>query len=122
MWMDSLPGKMRVQARSRGRHLRILASREEAAVVIAKNTPGPLDDAHLATAGKQAVEAVRAIPELHWAAVDLVVRPSRLRENRSGGVLVEGLTLTPRFSPTDRIIAGDLDGFCRSIIDDAVAA
>lgn len=115
--MASLPGKMWAQARPRGRRLRALATREKSWVVTTDSGLRPLEEEYLTAAGRLAVHAIRAIPELRWAAVDLVVRPSRLKQARPGGVLIEGLTLEPQYAAKTQIIAGDFDAFSRWIIE-----
>lgn len=115
--MTSLPGKMWVQTRPRGRRLRVLATRGKSWVVTTKAGLRPLEEEYLAAAGQLAVHAVRAIPELSWAAVDLVVRQSRFKEGRRGGVLIEGLTLEPEYTTEDQIIVGDFDAFVRWVVE-----
>ncbi|WP_261623342.1 hypothetical protein [Nesterenkonia marinintestina] len=111
-----LPGKMWVQARPRGRRLRVLATQHRAWVVTVPSDSRPLEVEHLREASRLAVKAVRAIPELRWAAVDLVVRRSRLQQGRPGGILVESMTCNPAYSTEVRIIAGDFDAFSRAVI------
>lgn len=115
--MVSLSEAMWVQARSRGRRVRVLATKEKALAVTAKNNRDDLDNAHIESASRLAVQAVRAIPELRWSAVDLLVRPTRIAKNLTDGILVEGLTLAPRFSPMDMVISGDFDTFCEAIVE-----
>lgn len=112
----ALPGRMLVQARPRGRRIRILASDRESWVATVNVREKRIEDEHFEIASRLAVEAVRAIPELRWAAVDLVIRPSALREGSRTGVLVEGLTMAPRFSSEDLVLAGNLDEFCLDIL------
>lgn len=113
----NLMKKNLVQARPSGRRFRILASERKAWVVTASTKQKPSDSEQVVAACRVAVEAVRAIPELRWCAVDVVVRPSAFREGRRSSVLVEGLTLRPRYSHEDKIIAGDMDEFCRGLIE-----
>lgn len=115
----SLPDTMWVQSRFQGRRVRVLATRYTSAVTTALSPQGSLQEEHILKAGRLAVEAVRAVPELRWAAVDILIRPTRLREGRRGGLLVEGISMRPRYSPLDQVIAGDFDAFCRSLIPTA---
>jgi D-alanine-D-alanine ligase-like ATP-grasp enzyme len=114
----TLPGRMLVQARPKGYRLRILATSEQPRVVISQNGRNITDEAHIHAAGRRAVEAVRAIPELRWAAVDVVVRPKAFREGRDSGVMVEGLSMLPKVSSEDYIVAGDFEVFCREILEE----
>lgn len=64
-----------------------------------------------------AVRAVRAVQELRWAAVDILLRPGRLIKGRVGGVLVEGLTRAQKYTAKDSLVAGDFDAFCRWLVE-----
>lgn len=115
--MTSLPDPVWVQARIQGERVRVLATRQKAMVVTARSTQRVLDESHIYSAGKLAVEAIRAVPELRWAAVDILIRPTRLRDGRRGGLLVEGLAVSPGYSSQDYVLAGDFDSFCRKITE-----
>lgn len=105
-----------VQTHPEGSRLRILASPEETWAILAQPDARPVGPSALSVAGRVAVEAIRAVPELRWAAVDVVVRQKRVRDGRAGGVLVEGMTIAPQFSPQATIIAGSLDSFFAHIL------
>ena len=45
-----------------------------------------------------------------------MIRPQRLKEGRTGGVLVEGLTMRPVFSFEDQVIAGSFDAFVQRLL------
>src|SRR5699024_1394828 len=94
----SLPKSMWAQTRLRGRRIRFLATQGRAWVATAKRNRGRLEAEHVARAGQLAVKAVRAVPELRWACVDVLIRPSRIRAGLTDGLLVEGLTLAPKYS------------------------
>lgn len=114
----SVPTRMWVQARPRGQSVRVLASREKSWVVITGASTPPLSQASLIAASNLAVHAVRAVPELRWAAVDVLVRPWRTRKNRpSSALLVEGLTRAPVFATDDQIVAGGFDAFVRWVAE-----
>lgn len=115
--MSSLPGRMWVQSRPHGPRLRILATQKRAWVVTAGKGQQDVEEGAIQAASLVAVQAVRAVPELRWAAVDLFLRPRRIREFRRDGVLVEGLSIGPAFSAEDRIIAGNFDAFCSWIVE-----
>lgn len=117
MEMSALPTKMWVQTRPPGVRLRVLATPDKSWVITSKQEPQPVSKASISAAGDLAVRAVRAVPELRWAAVDVLVRPRRLQESRPGGALIEGLTLVPKFAPEDEIIAGDFDAFAHRILE-----
>lgn len=115
----SLPKSMWAQTRLRGRRIRFLATQDKAWVATAKNSRSQLEAKHMVSAGQLAVKAVRAVPELRWACVDVLVRPSRIRAGLTDGLLVEGLTLAPKYSTGDRIIAGNIDDFFLSVLTDS---
>lgn len=115
--MTSLPGRMWVQSRSAGPRVHVLATQQKAWMVTAPGSQQPLENEDIVAASQMAVQAVRAVPELRWAGVDLVLRPRRIRESRPGGVLVEGMSIGPAYSAEDHVIAGDFDAFCRWIVE-----
>lgn len=115
-WTRPISRKIWAQARPVGRRVRILATREKAWVVTAQSSQGRLSEEHIYAASRLAVRAVRAIPELRWAAVNVLIRPRLLANGNPDGLLVEGLTLTPSYSPQDQVRAGDFDQFCSVII------
>ena len=114
--LESLSGRTWVQARPAGRRVRILATPEKVWAITSETDSRPLADDLTAAAGEMAVEAVRAIPELRWAAVDTLIRQSRIRDGRPNGVLVEGLTDQPTYSTHTRLLAGDFDIFFHHLI------
>ena len=74
-----------------------------------KQSDPPLDKRLLEAACDTAVETIRAVPELRWGAVDLVmpkappdVSSPRPRWN------VEGLSLDRKVSQDDVVVAGDI--------------
>lgn len=105
-----------VQARPSGRHLRVLATPDKAWVITEEAPRRTLSATEVEEASRVAVRAVRAVPELRWVAVDLILRRRRLLDGRPDPVLVEGMSLTPRYSQDDHVMAGDFDEFCRHII------
>lgn len=117
MAMPTLPTSMWVQSRPGGERVRVLATTTKTWVVTAQAESPPLSETDINAASDLAVHAVRAVPELRWAAVDVLVDPRRTQENRLRGVLVEGLTHTPRFSNDEDVIAGDFDAFARHIVE-----
>lgn len=105
-----------VQTRPIGRRVRVLATREKAWVVTAHSSQARLSAEHIYLASRLAVRAVRAVPELRWAAVDVLIRPRLLAKGDREGLLVEGLSITPSYSPQDQIRAGDFDQFCAEVL------
>lgn len=110
-----LPKKIWVQSRLRGVRMRVLATPERSWVVTA-DLRDRVRRRELIAASRMAVRAVRAIPELGWAAVDILVRPGRFRFGEPKRVVVEGLSRSPEYSSNDFIIAGDFDEFSQFII------
>ncbi|RJN32062.1 CapA family protein [Nesterenkonia natronophila] len=104
-----------VQARPSGRRLRVLATPDKAWLVTERRLRQALSTAEVEAVSRVAVRAVRAVPELRWGAVDVVLRRRRLTEGRPDPVLVEGVMLNPRYSQDDHVLAGSFDEFCRLV-------
>lgn len=105
----TFPGTWFVQLSAEGLPLRVFARADGA---VAVSTPDPavtVDEQILEVATETAVRAVRAVPELRWAVVDVLIRPERIAAGRANPVVVEGLSHTPHFAATERLIAGSLD-------------
>lgn len=120
--LSPLAERMWVQARPRGRRVRILAGRDKAWAVTARAPQARLSQEHIDAASRIAVHSIRAVPELHWAAVDVVIRPTLMAQGRADGLLVEGLSSAPHFTPDHLVLAGDFDQFFDSIIDAAFSS
>lgn len=99
-----------VQRRVPGMRLRLYCTRDEvlAVTVAGDETVRPLSTADLQGIGSVGLAAVRALPGLRWAAVDVVHRSGDVTGSRD---LVEGLTITPKLGADDMLVAGDLDRF-----------
>lgn len=82
--------------------------------------PGPTDPP-LAAAGQLAVQAVRAVPQLRWAVVDVVI-PADGDDHLPQTGAVQGLSLNPRLSAEDTVISGDLDRFFRRLLGERSAS
>lgn len=114
--MTSVSGRMWVQLRPRGVRVRVLAAQHKSWVITATATQESLDAVALAAASDVAVQAVRAIPELRWAAVDVVFAEASA-DPTSGSPLVEGMSISPTFTGEDQVIAGSFDEFCRWVVE-----
>lgn len=105
-----------VQSRVRGVRMRLYCMRD--AVVFATSRPEEdvvsLEYAVFESIGLAGLSAVRAIPGLRWAAVDVVVRPRGVKGSR---VLVEGLTVNPRLTADEVLIAGDIEQFFDQVVE-----
>lgn len=101
------PGSF-AQRRPTGTRLRVLATQCEALAIVTRQTKD-LKGEEARAASEVAVDAVRAIPELRWAAVYVVIRTS-------GRPFVEGLSLNPRFTRQDTEVACSLDDFFHWLI------
>ena len=62
-----------------------------------------------ARAPSAAVDAVRAIPELPWAAVDLYFGRTASGSDHQGRAYVEGLSMNPMLTAEQRLLAGGFD-------------
>lgn len=103
-----------IQLRQSGTRLRVITSREAVLCVLGSDSGSRLDDRTFEAAGNLAVQAIRAIPELRWGSVDVVVRPAK----QPGGpsrVLVEGLEASPTLHANQRVLAGSLPDAIASV-------
>jgi D-alanine-D-alanine ligase-like ATP-grasp enzyme len=112
-----LLGKVWVQERPEGHRVRVLASHKNAWVVTAEHYLSPLNSETITEVCQVAVEAIRAIPELRWATVDILVCSPRVTEDETtGGILVEGLTQQPSYSANEYLVAGSFNRFFTAMI------
>lgn len=102
-----------VQEYPAGRRYTVIASRAGALTVIARRTAQLTNVREIQGVAELAVDAVRAVPELRWGAVQLVV-PQIGTE-----ALVEGMTNRPVFSPGDYLVAGSFDEVTDLVLDGA---
>lgn len=101
----------------RGTRFSIIASPERAFAVIGeKSTDAPaqqiLDDATAL-----AVSAVRALPQLNWAVVDVVYPSPGSTKTGKTPFFVERLSANPTFHPDSRVIGGSISRSLDLIID-----
>lgn len=101
-------GAVIAQSRPNGNRLRVFATAGGAVLVTRPATERAPRPVLVEAACDVGAAAVRAVPELRWAAVDIVVkRPARLHR-RAPRALVEGMTVEPAVSPGDRVVCGAL--------------
>ncbi|WP_225973316.1 hypothetical protein [Nesterenkonia natronophila] len=93
-----------------GVHLQVFAARSRVMAVVSADSKFILsaDQAH--NAGIVATGAVRAIPGLPWAVVDVVIPATHHRP-----IMVEGMTVTPRASEFGYLHAGSLEALLEEI-------
>lgn len=97
-----------LQAVVEGARFRVIAGRRRAfAIATKEDDVEEILDHNLSHLAEIAVTAVCAVPELRWAAVDMVVRDNPTR-NR---ILVEGLTVDPVFNSDYSIVDGSIESF-----------
>lgn len=105
-----------VQSKPVAPRVRVYATRRRSLALT--QPPGDLavSDITLQQISKVAVAAVRAVPELRWAAIDLSL-PTKT-QNIDEGVtpLVEGISINPSISVHDMVVAGDLEDFFSYLI------
>lgn len=104
-----------VQEYAAGQRYTVVASRRDALVVIARRSSDRVTEEFVDQLSTRAVDAVRAVPELRWGAVQLVVP----QLGNKGGILVEGMTHRPVFSPGDHLLAGSFEGFTNLVMEGA---
>lgn len=109
-------GTMLAQSSPEGPRFRVLASQERSWVVTVGPDQLTLIPEEVASASNVAIQAVRAVPELRWAAVDVVMLKRR-EDSTSTSSFVEGMTIQPTYTTQDQIIAGSFDDFCRWLVE-----
>ena len=99
-----------VQARVPGLRVRVFSTPHSSLVMTSRDAgPHPIDES-----AAIAARAVRAVPGLRWAAVD-VVFPEQ--DGSTGAPRIEGLSVVPAFLPDDRIVFGSFGGLFAFITD-----
>ncbi|WBL19768.1 ATP-grasp domain-containing protein [Citricoccus sp. NR2] len=101
-----------VQSYPQGPRVTILSSRNTSFAMFSKETLSQLAPSNMDDASRLALHAVRAIPQLRWAAADLVYHQSGNR----GHWRVEGLSLNPSFTSNMRLVAGSASSFFEYLI------
>lgn len=94
-----------VQSFPKGLRLRVLTRADTALAVLAPPETGPVQPSLVHKAVQTAVSAARAVPELHWASVDLVM-PDHINGRP---FLAEGLQSNPMLNRNDRLLAGSIE-------------
>lgn len=108
----------------RGPRFSVIASPERALAVLEANSQTTPSQQTMDEASRLAVSAVRALPQLNWAVVDIVCAPlsySTAIPPKTKG-FVEQVSANPTFAFESRIIAGSMESALDSIIDRAVQA
>lgn len=105
-----------VQLRQPGVRLRVIASRDAALCVLGGESALDLKADDCSHAGNLAVQAIRAVPELRWGTVDILVRIGQAN-NGASRVLVEGVTSSPILLPGQRVFAGSLRDVVQVVTD-----
>lgn len=109
--LSALDGKHAwiAQARRRGHRFCVVATPEAALLVLSTNSRAEVSEDVLIRVSTLAVRAVRAMPQLRWAAVDIVHRfEADIVPNRPKA-LIEDISLNPSFRMSNRVIAGSFD-------------
>lgn len=102
-----------VQAVPGAHRLRILASRDDVLSTLcltATERPVEFDQDALSQASLMAIHAVRAIPELMWAFVDVAL------DLEDEGPYIEGLSCNPALRGSDRIISGNFGSLFETLL------
>lgn len=86
-----------------GERFRVFASRARTIAVVSAPGVATVSRAQVDALGDTAARAVRAIPGLRWAAVDIVLPAAR-----PSAPLVEGLSLNPVLDVLDTVVAGSI--------------
>lgn len=98
-----------VQTRHPGLRFSVIAAPHAALAVIASPEQSQPDDEIVEKVSTLAVAAVRTVPQLRWAVVD-IVQPFGKRENDSRPeAVVEEISINPTFDSMSEVIAGSMD-------------
>lgn len=104
-----------IQVHEAGLRYRVIASNRGALAVVASKSQAPSSQEQIDEAVRVAVESVRAVPQLRWASVNVVIPTDAVRLEG----LVEGMSFRPVFLIDDVVIAGSLEDVFRLIISGA---
>lgn len=99
-----------VQARRPGLRFSVIASSQAALAVIVPPEQVKPEAEVLDHISSLAVSAVRAVPHLRWAVVDMVHRYPDEESDGGPDAIVEELSLNPTFDVTSEMIAGSMQG------------
>lgn len=103
------------QVRRRGLRFNVIASQYAALTVIVPSGQEPVSAEIVEEVSVMAVKAVRAVPQLGWAVVEVVRRFERDLVPGRPSATIESMSINPAFSQHSQIVAGSLDNFVRNI-------
>lgn len=106
-----------VQVHPRGDRLRVFADNDKSSAVIRTSEESQVTDEELRRASEVAVHAVRAVPGLRWACVEVVLTDQASDGESGRDVLVEEITYRPTMNGEDRVIAGSIVSLAGMIVD-----
>ncbi|MFD5823765.1 ATP-grasp domain-containing protein [Nesterenkonia xinjiangensis] len=112
--LEESKGEWLVQTRPAGARIRLYATRDEVLWVTAARRQELLPEEVIETAARAAVRAVRSVPELRWAPVDVVI-PRRAAGRPWARPLVEGMVSRPKLVAGHQVIGGSLVDLVRWI-------
>ncbi|GFZ96715.1 CapA family protein [Nesterenkonia alkaliphila] len=105
-------GSLVVQEHSQSSRFTVVCSRDAALLVLGQGDEQSVAQQHLGEVAELAVRAVRAVPELRRAAVDIAI----VEEDGGDQVYVEGLSSDPLMSEGSAVLAGSLRSFAENVI------
>lgn len=108
-------GSWLIQEYPAGQRFTVIASRSRGVVIVGRRLSEQVSGEDILRLSDSAVDAVRAFPELRWAAVQVVVP----QLDTEGKVLVEGMTTRPVFSRGDYLLAGSFGDFTDLVLEGA---
>lgn len=106
-----------VQIYPTGQRFTVIASRSRALVIVGRNSPEQASIDEIQRLSDRAIEAVRAVPELRWCAVHLVLP----KFGYEGEALVEGMGTAAIFHPKDFLLGGSFEELAELVVDGARA-
>lgn len=99
-----------------GKRLRVIATQDEVLAILKHGILGAIDVHTLVAAAEYAVRAVRAVPGLRWAAVDIVVPELGGEELQTNNLVVEGVSLHVQLKRDDQIVVGSLQSVAAEFV------
>lgn len=105
-----------VQARLSGLRFSVIATPTEALVVVSPPGQDQFDATIIEEVSVLAVSAVRAVPHLRWAVVDIIRRYPNKEARARPMTLVEEMSINPTFNTTSEVVAGSMDNVFEMLV------
>lgn len=107
------------QVRRSGKRLRVIATSERSLAIVAFSEQTEASFDALNVVSEIACKAVRAVPELRWAVVDILHRSPQHADATSPEVVVEYMSMNPRMPRHGRVVLGSMNEVFAYIVEGA---